>query len=100
MPTKRELIILAFYINVEGLTRKLSEERLYDLVIRHNKSHLPNDISEYYHIERVWIPIKKGMDRVELLYPTKFNIEDVDVDDVDKLIEQLQKYKDSHGKEI
>ncbi len=93
IPPKKELIIIAVYMNVEGLSRSVGEKEMLKLINKYNQDSLPEDISEYYYIDYMWIPIKKGASRVELLYPTKFNINEIAIEDIDTLIEELKKQK-------
>jgi hypothetical protein len=95
---KRELIIIACYINVEGLSRKIEEEEMYKLINKYRPEGLPDDINENYYIDYMWIPIKKGVSRIELVYPSKFKMNEIALEDVDLFIDELKKYKEKNGR--
>jgi len=97
---KRELIIIAGYINIEGLTRKLAEDQMYALINKYNPDSLPDDINEHYYIDYMWIPIKKGHSRIELLYPTKFDVNQIALEDIDSFIDELKKHKEKNVKNL
>jgi hypothetical protein len=63
-----KLLILCFYINVDGLTPAQAEEILTQLMQRY-KLDIPG-----YHIEQIWLPIKEGDSRVECIYSDKNNL--------------------------
>lgn len=96
---KRKLIIIAVYINVEGLSKALSEDEMYTLINKYNPDSLPEDINEHYYIDYMWIPIKKGPSRIELLYPTKFDVSEIALEDIDSFIEELKKHKEKNIKD-
>jgi len=54
---------------------------------------LPEDINSQYHIEDVWLPITEGDSKVEVIYPNKFEVEDLDLDNINKLIDKLNEIK-------
>lgn len=91
----RKLIIRVFYISVSGLSRQQAEEQIYQLMSNYKleNDNLPEDISINYHIEDVWLPITEGNSRVEVIYPPKFEIEDLDLENIDKLINTLNEIK-------
>jgi len=96
--SKRELIIIACYINVEGLSKKIAEKEMFALINKYNPDELPDDINENYYIDYMSIPIKKGVSRIELLYPPKFKMDEIALEDVDLFIEELKKYKEKNGR--
>ena len=88
---------MAFYVNIEGLTRQQAEQQIYELIKEYEPQFLPDDIQKNYYVENIWLPIRQGQSRVELIYPGKFQLDEYDnvqITDVDKLIEDLQKYKE------
>lgn len=88
---------MAFYVNVDGLTRQQAEQSLYQLMQEYAPLNLPEDVQENYYVEHVWLPIRQGQSRVELIYPGRFQLEEYDNvtnDEIDTLIDQLQKYKE------
>jgi hypothetical protein len=92
---KRKLIILAIYINVDGLTRQQAEQQIYQLMKEYQPDFLPDDIKENYHVEHMWLPIKSpAVSKIELIYPPIFQ-QNIDKDGIDKMIEGLQKLKGS-----
>jgi len=94
----RKLIIRVFYISVRGLTRQQAEQTIYEFMSEYvPEDNLPKDILEQYFIHDIWIPItndQHGDSRVEIIYPNKFDIEDLDLDNIDKLINKLNEIKD------
>lgn len=88
----RKLIIRVFYIMVGGLSRQQAEEQMYELMQEYHPN-LPDDLNEDYHIEDIWLPITQGQSKVEVIYPSKLEIEDLDLENVNKLIEKLNEIK-------
>jgi hypothetical protein len=77
---------------VGGLSRQQAEEQMYELMQEYHPN-LPDDLNEDYHIEDIWLPITQGQSKVEVIYPSKLEIEDLDLENVNKLIEKLNEIK-------
>jgi hypothetical protein len=91
---KRKLIIVAIYINIDGLTRQQAEQQVYQLMNEYRPDFLPDDIKENYHVEHIWLPVKSpAVSKIELIYPPIFQ-PNIDKDEIDKMIEKLQKIKE------
>jgi hypothetical protein len=91
---KRKLIILAIYINIDGLTRQQADQQVYELMKEYHPDFLPDDIKENYHVEHLWLPVKSpAVSKIELIYPPNFQY-NIDKDEIDKMIEGLQKIKE------
>jgi len=91
----RKLIIIVFYIPVQGLSRQQAEKQIYDLMEAYHPD-LPEDMNEKYHIEHLWFPTKAEEPKVELIYPPKFQLDKeviADITDIDKLIQKLEEFK-------
>jgi len=93
----RKLIIRVFYISVRGLSRQHAEQTMFDLMTEYNpEENLPEDILEHYFIHDIWIPITDGQSRdskVEIIYPNKFEFEDLSLENIDLLIDKLNEIK-------
>ena len=94
MDNKRELIILVIYLNVDGLTKKMTNQIMTDVIEKWNYHNMPDDINQHYFIQQFWMPIKKGHTRVELLYPQKLNFDNFELDEIDIFIEKLLELKE------
>jgi hypothetical protein len=94
----RKLIIRVFYISVKGLSRQQAEQTIFQLMQEYKPNeNLPDDILEHYFIHDIWLPITEGQSgesRVEIIYPNKFEVEDLDLESIDKLIERLKEIKE------
>ena len=91
---KRKLIILAIYINIDGLTRQQAEQQVHQLMTEYQPDFLPDDIKENYHVEHLWMPVKSpAVSKIELIYPPIFQ-SNIDKDEIDKMIAKLQKIKE------
>lgn len=89
----RKLIIRSFYINVSGLSRDQAKEQIEVLKDNCKMDNMPNDIKENYFIEDVWFPILQGDSKVEIIYPSKFDVDDLNLEDLNKLINKLQEIR-------
>lgn len=89
----KQLIMRVFYICVAGMSRQQASEYMYELT--HDRKELPDDIKENYHIEDVWIAVTTET-KVEIIFPTQIdkNIENLDLDSLDKLTETIDKFKE------
>ena len=61
---EKELIILLFKIDVQGLTRQQVEEQIYQLMKDYEFEDLKND----YNIKQIWLPTR-GTTDVKVIYP-------------------------------
>lgn len=90
----RKLITRVFYIPVDGLSRQQAQIQIADLISDYSPDYLPDDIKEQYHIENLWFPVTGGQPcKVEVIYPPKFEVEDLDLENLDKLIDKLNEIK-------
>lgn len=97
----KKLIMRAFYINVDGLSRKQAEEQLYQLMIDYHSDTLSDEIKENYIIEDVWFPVTSPFStKVEVIYPNKFEVEDLDLENIDKMIVHLEEIKRKKKEEL
>jgi hypothetical protein len=78
----RKLIIRLFRINVAGSSRQQAEQQLYELIKEYGPK-LKDDIKENYHIEDIWLPITQGDSKVDVIYPPKFEDEDLNLEDLE-----------------
>ena len=63
---EKELIILAIYINVDGLTRQQAEKQIYELI--KNYENMYKDINK--DVKIYWFPVSGVQQtRVECIYP-------------------------------
>jgi len=76
---KKELIIMVFKIDVEGLTRQEAEQHTSHLIKLYNFD--DEELKNNYIIKQIWLPIR-GESDVKIIYP------DIRFDD--KLIKEIE----------
>lgn len=63
---KKELIILAYYVNVNGLSREMVIKTMNEIITMNENTF--NDISDKI-VKQFYLPIKEGETRMECVYP-------------------------------
>ena len=84
---KKELIIIVYKINVEGLSRQRIEAEFHKFQTLYNLSddlHLKND----YSIREIWMPVYKEESDVKVIYPILPKLDN----DLSKLIKTVTKF--------
>lgn len=73
---KKQLIIIAYKVNIEGLSRQQGEEYFTQL---NEFNSLINDeeLKENYIIKEIWLPVTTETD-VKVLYPLTLNDEQIE----------------------
>jgi hypothetical protein len=73
---KKQLIIIAYKVNIDGLTRQQGEEYFTQL---NEFNSLINDeeLKENYIIKEVWLPVTTETD-VKVIYPLTLNDEQIE----------------------
>ena len=91
----RKLIILAYYINISGLSQHDSEMMIHDIRKSYEMSIYPKDIEDKYHIVMLFVPNRRDT-KIELIYPQRIQIGEEDakqIDNFEDVIEELNKMK-------
>lgn len=61
---KKELIIMVFKIDIQGLTRQEAQHQIYQLM----KEYEFEDLKDDYNIKQIWLPTQ-GVTDVKVIYP-------------------------------
>jgi hypothetical protein len=89
----KELLILVYKINIQGLSRQVAQQQLHELMQNYCFSK-DEDIKENYIIKEIWLPITEGQSDVKVVYPTpQYSIELEEL--VKSVSENMKKYPDS-----
>ena len=88
----KKLIMRTFYINVSGMNRQQAKEQILELMEIYNPKNLPDDIRENYFVDDIWLPTTNET-KVDVIYPSKFENGDLDLESIEKLIEKLTEIK-------
>jgi hypothetical protein len=89
----RELIIIVFKINIQGLSRQQAEQNIYELMESYNLSD-DEDLKENYIIKQIWLPIE-GESDVKVIYPISQTFKSCEIDElVNDINERLKKSPD------
>lgn len=67
---KKELIILAYYINVGGMSRQHVEETILNIIAEQEDMYEDTD----KNVKQYYVPITEGQTRIECIYPFNSNI--------------------------
>ena len=81
---KKQLIIIVYKINVEGLTRQEAEQYLTQ-VNEFNSLINDEELKENYTIKEIWLPVTSETD-VKVVYPVS-----LDNEQIENLITKLKK---------
>lgn len=73
---KKQLIIIVYKINVEGLTRQEGEQYLTQ-VNEFNSLINDEELKEKYIIKEIWLPVTTETD-VKVVYPVSLNSEEIE----------------------
>jgi len=96
---KKELIILAFSIDIGGMTKQQVDETMQEYVAIVNESFNDDELKKHYIIKQFFLPSDKT--KIECIYPKSNNIINTDIDidiDIEHQIKEVEtkilKYKD------
>ena len=67
-----KLIILCFYINIDGKTLQFIDEQFHQMIEHYRFS------VDGYHIECIWLPVTDQETKVECIYPNYVTLNDRD----------------------
>jgi hypothetical protein len=88
---KKELIIIVYRINVEGLTRQQAELQIHAFMESYNMRNDPELIDDYI-IREIWLPTQDGISDVKIIYPISKYSRSVELDElVDEITKKIDK---------
>jgi len=68
---EKELIILAYYINISGFSRQQAEQLIVNIMEQNENMY--DDVSDTKTIKHYYVPIEEGQTRIECIYPFNNN---------------------------
>ena len=84
---KKELLIIVYKINVQGLSHRQAQQQLHVFMQHYNLSN-DEELKEKYTIREIYLPIMEGQTDVKIIYPMTPSDEIIELE---KLVKKMDK---------